>query len=196
MRAGSWGLFRPTFDVQSVLDKNQTIAFRMNGAFERSDNYRPVIHSNRVYINPSLEWRPDDKTSVTIEMDYLNDNRTPYTSSVNLSKDTEENLYDMPHNKFLGFKNDNVNNKTLTYAARITRQLTDNISVRAAYFGSSYKVDNTSTSVKTVVNKEYNMRRRTISRSLRDDRNSTFQLDFIGRDIFTGPFKHTFHVLR
>ena len=44
LRAGSWGLFRPTFDVQSVLDKNQTIAFRMNGAFERSDNYRPVIH--------------------------------------------------------------------------------------------------------------------------------------------------------
>ena len=194
LRAGSWGLFRPTFDVQSVLDKNQTIAFRMNGAFERSDNYRPVIHSNRVYINPSLEWRPDDKTSVTIEMDYLNDNRTPYTSSVNLSKDTEENLYDMPHNKFLGFKNDNVNNKTLTYAARITRQLTDNISVRAAYFGSSYKVDNTSTSVKTVVNKEYNMRRRTISRSLRDDRNSTFQLDFIGRDIFTGPVQHTFQL--
>ncbi|MCM0342102.1 TonB-dependent receptor [Bacteroides fragilis] len=194
LRAGSWGLFRPTFDVQSVLDKNQTIAFRMNGAFERSDNYRPVIHSNRVYINPSLEWRPDDKTSITIEMDYLNDNRTPYTSSVNLSKDTEENLYDMPHNKFLGFKNDNVNNKTLTYAARITRQLTDNISVRAAYFGSSYKVDNTSTSVKTVVNKEYNMRRRTISRSLRDDRNSTFQLDFIGRDIFTGPVKHTFQL--
>ena len=100
----------------------------------------------------------------------------------------------MPHNKFLGFKNDNVNNKTLTYAARITRQLTDNISVRAAYFGSSYKVDNTSTSVKTVVNKEYNMRRRTISRSLRDDRNSTFQLDFIGRDIFTGPVKHTFQL--
>ncbi len=58
LRAGSWGLFRPTFDVQSVLDKNQTIAFRMNGAFERSDNYRPVIHSNHVYINPSLEWRP------------------------------------------------------------------------------------------------------------------------------------------
>ena len=38
------------------------------------------------------------------------------------------------------------------------------------------------------------MRRRTISRSLRDDRNSTFQLDFIGRDIFTGPVKHTFQL--
>lgn len=194
LRAGSWGLFRPTFDVQSVLDKGKTVAFRLNGAYERSDNYRPVISSNRVYINPSLEWRPDEKTTLTLEMDYLNDNRTPYSSTVNLAADTEEALYDMPFDKFLGFRNDNVDNKTLTYAARITRQLTDNISVRAAYFNSSYKVDNTSSSVSTVVNKEYNKRQRTISRSLRDDKNSTFQLDFIGRDLFTGPIKHTFQV--
>lgn len=194
VRAGSWGLFRPTFDVQSVLDKNETFAFRMNGAYERSDNYRPVIHSNRVYINPSVEWRPDDKTVITAEMDYLNDNRTPYTSTVNLGPDTEEALYDMPYDKFLGFRNDNVENKTLTYAARISRQLTDHFSVRTAYFASSYKADNTSTSVNTVVNKEYNKRRRTLSRSLRDDKNSTFQLDFIGRDLYTGPVKHTFQI--
>lgn len=194
VRAGSWGEFRPAFDVQTVLDKSNTVAFRMNGVYQRKDNYRPVIHGNRVYINPSLEWRPNDKTAVTLEMDYLNDNQTPYTSTVNLGPDTEEALYDMPHNKFLGFKNDNVNNKTLTYAARITRSLNDNFSLRAAYFGSSYKVDNTSTATNTVVNKEYNMRRRTLSRSLRDDKNSTFQLDFIGRDVFTGPIKHTFQV--
>lgn len=194
VRAGSWGEFRPSFDVQTVLDKSNTVAFRMNGVYQRKDNYRPVIHGNRVYINPSLEWRPNDKTAVTLEMDYLNDNQTPYTSTVNLGPDTEEALYDMPHDKFLGFNNDNVNNKTLTYAARITRSLNDNFSLRAAYFGSSYKVDNTSTAVNTVVKKEYNMRRRTMSRSLRDDKNSTFQLDFIGRDVFTGPIKHTFQV--
>lgn len=194
LRAGSWGLFRPTFDVQSVLDKNKTVAFRLNGAYERSDNYRPVVQSNRVYINPSLEWRPDDKTTVTLEMDYLNDNRTPYSSTVNLGPDTEEALYNMPHYLFLGFINDNADNKTMTYAARMTRQLTDNISVRAAYFNSSYKVDNTSSSVSTVVNKEYNKRQRSISRALRDDKNSTFQLDFIGRDLFTGSIKHTFQV--
>ena len=194
VRAGSWGLLRPTFDVQTVLDKNNRFAFRMNGAYERADSYRAKIHSNRVYINPSFEWRPDDKTSITLEMDYLNDNRTPYTSSANLSADTTEDLYKMPYNKFLGFDNDNVENKTLTYAARITRQLNDNFSLRAAYFNSSYNVDNTSTSVSTVVNKEYNRRRRTISRSLRDDKNSTFQLDFIGKDVYTGPIKHTFQV--
>ena len=194
LRTGSWGLFRPTFDLQSVLDKKKTVAIRLNGAFERADNYRPVVKSNRFYINPSFEWRPDDKTIITLEMDYLNDNRTPYISSVNLSGDTQENLYRMPHNKFLGFKNDHINNQTRTYAARISRQLTDLFSLRVAYFNSSYQVDNTNTSVSTVVNKEYNKRRRTLSCSLRDDKNSTFQIDFVGRDVYTGPVKHTFQV--
>ncbi|MFV0379112.1 MAG: TonB-dependent siderophore receptor [Mangrovibacterium sp.] len=194
VRAGSWGQFRPTFDVQTVLDKNETFAFRLNGAYERADNYRPVIQSSRVYVNPSFEWRPDDRTSLTVEMDYMDDNRTPYTSTVNLAADTVEALYDMPHDKFLGFSDENVNNKTRTSAARITRQLTPQISVRAAVFSSSYQVDATSSSVSTRVQGQNNLRRRTLSRSQRDDKNTTFQLDFVGRDVYTGSVKHTFQL--
>lgn len=192
LRGGSWGYIRPAFDIQTVLSKDRTVAVRLNGVFERSDNYRPVINSDRVYINPSLEWRPDDRTTFTFELDYLNDNRTPFTSTVNLDSDDTEALYDLPHDRFLGFDKDRANNKTLSYTVRATRQLTDHFSIRAAYIKSSYNVDNTSTAVSTVVNGEYNLRRRTLSRSLRDDENSTFQVDFIGRDIETGPVKHTF----
>jgi len=197
LRGGSWGYFRPTFDVQTVLNREKNIAFRLNGAFERSDNYRPVIGSNRVYINPSLEWRPNDKTTITLEMDYLNDNRTPYTSTVNLGPDSVNALYKMPYNKFLGFTSDNANNITSTQAARITRQLSDKYSIRASYFGSSYQIDNSSTSLATVLNiypDQYNMRKRSISRSLRDDKNQVFQLDFVGHDVYTGSVKHTFQV--
>ncbi|MDR1884239.1 MAG: TonB-dependent receptor [Prevotella sp.] len=193
LRAGSWGQVRPAFDVQSVLDDKRSVAFRLNGAYERSDNYRPHINKNKAYINPSLEWRPDDKTAVTLEMDYLNDNTTPHTSTVNLAPDTEEALWNMPRDKYLGFSTDNVNNKTLTYAARITRQIADKINIRAAYFGSSYNADNTSSST-SAKNAPYNERTRSLSRSLRDDRNTTFQLDLIGKDIYTGSVKHTFQV--
>ncbi|PTN09368.1 TonB-dependent receptor [Mangrovibacterium marinum] len=194
VRAGSWGEFRPSFDVQTILDKEQTSALRLNGTFARKDNYRPVVNSDRVYINPSFEWRPDDRTAITLEMDYMDDNRTPVTSSVNLDGDTIEALYDMPHDKFLGLRNDHVSNQTRTSAVRITRQLTNQISLRAALFNSSYKVDNISTNVNTRVNGEANLRRRTLGRSLRDDQNSTFQVDFIGRDLFTGSIKHTFQL--
>lgn len=192
-RVGSWGQVRPSFDVQSVLDNKNTVAFRLNGSLERADNYRPVISSNRVYINPSLEWRPDDKTTVTLEMDYFNENKTPYTSTVNLGEINENKLYKLEHSKFLGFDNNNTNTKTLTYAARITRQLADKLSLRAAYFNSSYNVDNTSTTLATS-KPDYNMIKRSLSRSLRDDKNSTFQLDFVGRDVYTGSVKHTFQV--
>lgn len=194
LRVGSWGMVRPTFDVQSVLDKNRTIAFRLNGAYERADSYRDAISKNRVYINPSLEWRPDSKTVITLEMDYLNDNTTPDRGTVNLDGDSIEALYDMK-DKFLGFDTDNVETKTLTYAARITRQIADKLSVRAAYFASGNNIDNTGVgALKTVKGEDINIRSRSLTRSLREDKNRTFQLDFIGRDIYTGPIKHTFQV--
>lgn len=198
-RVGSWGEVRPTFDVQTILDKNRTLAFRLNGAYERADNYRKYVSSNRAYINPSLEWRPDDKTTVNLELDYLNEDRTPVTSTVNLADIDTEALYEMPYDKFLGFKGiDNVNTKTLSYSARINRMITDKLSVRAAYFNSSYNFDNTSTGLGTVQEKgkpiDFDYRKRTISRSQRDDKNTTFQLDFIGKDVYTGSIKHTFQV--
>ncbi len=197
LRVGSWGQVRPTFDVQTVLDKKRTLAVRLNGAYEHADNYRKYVSLDRVYINPSLEWRPDDKTTVNLELDYLNEDRTPVTSTVNLADIGTEALYEMPYDKFLGFKNmDNVNTKILTYSTRVTRMITDKLSIRAAYFNSSYQVDNTSTGLGTVAKKgapiNYDLRKRTISRYQRDDKNSTFQLDFIGKDVYTGSVKHTF----
>lgn len=193
LRAGSWGQFRPTFDVQTVLDKDETTAFRLNGAFERADNYRAVVSSERVYINPSFEWRPGKNTIINIEGDYLNENRTPVTGTINLAADSTEALYDMPYSKFLGFKNDNVNTSVLTYSVGIRHTFNKNYSIRAAYYGSSYQVDNTSTGLKVVKN-NYEGRQRTMSRSLRDDKNYTFQIDFVGKDVYTGPLKHTFQL--
>lgn len=195
-RVGSWGQVRPSFDVQTVLDNNNTVAFRLNGSMERADSYRKVVSSNRVYVNPSLEWRPDEKTTITMEMDYFNENRTPVTSAVNLGEISENKLYKLSNDQFLGFDKDNVNTSTLTYAARITRQLADKLSLRAAYFNSSYNVDNTSANISALENrkKDYNWKSRSIGRSLRDDKNSTFQLDFVGKDIYTGNVKHTFQV--
>ncbi|WP_370520811.1 TonB-dependent siderophore receptor [Dysgonomonas sp. 25] len=196
VRVGSWGQFRPTFDVQTVLDESKKTALRINGAYERSDNYRPIVRMERVYINPSFEWRPNDKTTVNLEADYLNEDRTPVTSTVNLAADSVRALYDMPHNKFLGFRNDNTNTELMTYSARIKHYFNQNFSIRAALYGSSYQVDNTSTGLSTPnANKpgaDYNIRNRTLSRSLRDDNNYTFQFDFVGQDVYTGPVKHTF----
>lgn len=196
LRGGSWGQFRPTFDVQTVLDKSQTVAFRVNGAYERSDSYRKSVTKDRIYVNPSLAWKANDKTSVTVEMDYLHDTRTPDRGTVNLAADSVNALYKMPNNNFLGFDTDRAMTNNLTYALRFDRSLSDLFSVRIAFFGSTLDTDNTGASTSTLKNVAktgaYNLRSRSLTRSTRADDNNALQIDLIGRDVFTGKIKHTF----
>lgn len=193
LRIGSWGLVRPTFDVQGTFAEK--VAIRFNGAYERSENYRKYVTKDRVYINPSLEWRIGKNTSLIMEMDYLHDSRTPDRGTVNLAADSINALYDMPHDKFLGFKSDRIFTNQTTYSARLNHNFSDKLSLRVAFVGASLNVDNTGASTsKLYKNRDYNMLVRSLGRSLRNDNNNAFQVDFVGKDVFTGKIKHTFQV--
>lgn len=193
LRAGSWGLVRGTFDLQQVFSKKENFAVRFNGAVERSDSYRKYVSKDRFYLNPSISWRLSSKTTVIAEMDYLHDSRTPDRGTVNLAADSVNALYDMPHDKFLGFKSDRIFTNQMTYSIRVNHQFSDKLSLRVAAVGASLNIDNTGTSTsKLYKNKEYNMLKRSLGRSLRNDQNQSVQIDLVGSDIYTGKVKHTF----
>lgn len=198
VRVGSWGQFRPTFDIQRVLGESEETAFRINGAYERADNYRVHVSKDRFYINPSFAWHPDERTKFTLEMDYMHDSRTPDQGTVNLSADSVNSIYAMPFNKFLGFSSDRQINNTLTYMAHLTRELGNGFSVRVAYAGASLNTKSTRAHAASLKNAaktgEYNLRSRRYSGSGREDKNGVFQLDLMGKDIYTGAVKHTFNV--
>ncbi|AHM62106.1 TonB-dependent siderophore receptor [Flammeovirgaceae bacterium 311] len=196
LRVGSWEQVRPSFDVYGAMNDSKTVAFRLNGAYERANSYRTGVSLSKVYVNPSLEWRPNDKTSLTLEMDYLNDSRTPDVGTIAFTN-TEYSIYDLSFDKFLGFETDRTNTLNTTYAARLNRTLTDNLSVRAAYFHSSLDVQDLYTSLSTG-NRNNPLpgytRQRALAQSGRLDNNSVVQFDLVGQDVVTGPLQHTFQV--
>lgn len=195
LRMGSWMQVRPTFDLQTVLDNKQRVAVRLNGAFERADSYRKFVSKDRIYINPSIEWRISPKTTLTLEMDYLHDSRTPDRGTVNLAADSINALYRMPNDKFLGFESDRIFTNQTSYTARFAHKFSEKLSLRIAYAGSSLNTDNTGGSTaKLNRNKDYNMLVRSLGRSLRDDNNQTLQIDLVGQNFQTGIVKHTFQV--
>ncbi|WP_224999582.1 TonB-dependent receptor [Cesiribacter sp. SM1] len=196
LRVGSWERVRPSFDVYGPINESKTVAFRLNGAYERANSYRTGVSLNKVYVNPSLEWRPDDKTSLTLEMDYLNDSRTPDLGTIALSND-EYSIYELPHDKFLGFETDRTNTLNTTYAARFNRTISDNLSVRAAYFHSTLDVQDLYTSLSSGNRRNPlpgHTRQRALAQSGRLDKNSVVQFDLVGQDVTTGLLKHTFQV--
>jgi len=200
LRIGSWGQVRPTFDIYGPVNESKTLAFRLNGAYERADNYRVGVGLEKFYINPSLEWRPDAKTSFILEMDYLNDNRTPDAGTVNLST-TENEIYDLPFDRNLGWSTNQAFTRNATFAARLKRDISDKLYVRAAYFYSWLDADAVVTSLSQFTNSEgvFTMPSHFVKRSLnhngdRTDKNGVVQLDLVGQDVQTGFLKHTFQV--
>ncbi|TVZ23330.1 iron complex outermembrane receptor protein [Dokdonia sp. Hel_I_63] len=197
-RLGSYGLTRTTVDVYGPLNEKETIAYRFNGAIQRSDSYRSGISSQRFYINPSLEFKIDDKSKLTLELDHFYDSRTPDIGTVNLDENDTNAIYDLPHHQFLGFENDKAITKNTTYSVRFDRILSDKLTLKAAYYASQLDLQDKGASlggaIATNDEIQYNLRQRGYSNSYRKDDNSTLQLDLVGKDIQTGAIKHTFQI--
>lgn len=198
-RTGSWGLIRPTFDVQRVVNKSNTLAVRLNGAYENGGKFRDNMDNESYYFNPSLEWRPSEKSTLTLEMDYLNDRQGIDAGTVNLSVGNRSNqIFDLPTQRFLGFSTDKTDIKHSTYTARFKQDLTDKLYVRAAAFYSNYDSDGIRSGLAAVrepgVNTDFvNVYNRSISHNTtREDKNTVVQLDLVGQKLRTGSMLHTF----
>ena len=194
-RYGSWDFYRPTLDFQRVLDSKGRVAVRFNGAYQNSNSFRRFINTERIYVNPSIAIRPDDKTEIVMEMDYMHNNNTPDRGTVNLAKGDVEAIYNMPGRKFLGFSSDNAKTETFNFSTTASRKLTDKLKLRAAFISSSYQSEIIGAALAPVDRNNPNQyRNRTLTRSDREDLNKVFQFDFIGADVMTGFMKHTFQV--
>ncbi|MFD2720764.1 TonB-dependent siderophore receptor [Hymenobacter monticola] len=135
LRVGSFGFVKPQFDVYGAVGQSQTVAFRLNGTYERGNSYRDGVSSNRVYVNPSLLFRLTPKTDLIIEGDYLRDRRTPDygIGAVNYQ------IYDS-RSRFLNTADArNATNQT-SATATLTSRLSDAWQVRAV--GSFQRYDN------------------------------------------------------
>ncbi|WP_410007022.1 TonB-dependent siderophore receptor [Aequorivita nionensis] len=198
LRGGSFGQIRPTFDVYGPLNKEKNIAFRLNGALERADSFRDLGEKESFYFNPSFEWKINEKTTVTLELDHYYDSRTPDLGTVNLAENDMNAIYDLPHSQFLGFENDRSITENTTYAIRMDRELSEKLTLKGAFYSSSLSLDDKGAGLgKTIEENEmpiYNIRQRSYSTSTRDDNNSVLQFDLIGDDVYTGSIKHTFQV--
>lgn len=193
-RYGSWDFYRPTIDVQQVLDSQGRVAVRLNGAYQHNNSFRSHVQGERIYINPSVAYRPDDKTQIVVELDYLHDKRTPDRGTINLAEGNVEALYKMPKGAFLGYTSDFSKVQSFNFSTTVERKLTDKLKLRAAYISAEREVNSEASSIAHAKNTPWTERYRTIGKSRSIDENRVFQADFIGQDIKTGFVNHTFQV--
>jgi iron complex outermembrane recepter protein len=75
MQAGSYNQYKPIIDVYGPVSKN--LAFRIVGTYENDKSFREVVKTKRTYVNPSLLFKLNKKTTLLVQGDYLDAKLTP-----------------------------------------------------------------------------------------------------------------------
>ncbi|NIG54097.1 TonB-dependent receptor [Chitinophaga sp. Cy-1792] len=136
LRAGSFGLLKPAFDVYGPLSKS--VAYRVNGSFETTDSYRDQVHSKRYYVNPSLLFKLSDRTELVVQGDYLKADFTPDFGTPSLNSTT---IPKMGRNTFFGEPWNYTHTQQSTASANIKHQISKTWNLNGLVSYSKYVRD-------------------------------------------------------
>ncbi len=139
-RAGSYDLYKPSFDVYGPLNDN--IAFRVNGTYETAQSFRDVVGSKRHYINPSLLFKLNNRTELLLEGDYLKHHFTPDFGIGSLDN---TRIADVPRSHFLGAAWQYATTEQSSATATIKHLLSEAWTVNAIVSYQNYNRDYYST---------------------------------------------------
>jgi iron complex outermembrane receptor protein len=70
---GSYGLSRFTTDINTPLNKEKTLLFRLNAAKHNEGSFQDAGFKNYVFLAPTLTYKMDDKTTLTVDAEYRNE---------------------------------------------------------------------------------------------------------------------------
>ncbi len=187
MRVGSFGLYKPIIDVYGPIAKN--LAFRVVGTYEKSNSYRDVVKTERVYVNPSLQYNLGSKTTILLQGDYLKSNLTPDNGIGSLNQNQDAVIPDVPRSRFInvGWAYNNLDQKS--GSATINHSFNSNWKLTAIGAAQQTNVTAYGSGIPNntiAANGDWN---RTLSRTLTTENNATGQVNLNGR-FNTGKIAH------
>jgi iron complex outermembrane receptor protein len=75
--AGSYDYYRSELDLTGPLGASDSpFAYRLVASYEDSDSHRDFHFRERLLLAPSLSWRPTERTTVTLQYEYITDDYT------------------------------------------------------------------------------------------------------------------------
>jgi iron complex outermembrane recepter protein len=139
--AGSFSTIRGTLDFTGPLNKEKTLLYRFNGAYQEAGSYRDLVKNNSFLLSPSISYVPNDKTAVNVEMILSNlagnlDRGQPIFGAT-----AGANLNSTPISLNLGAPNDFFKSKEFIVTGTLSHKFTKNISFNATYMKQTWQED-------------------------------------------------------
>ncbi len=68
---GSYDYYRTQWDATGAVTDDKSLLYRFTGAYQNNNSFRDFVFTDRVMVNPSITWRPTDKTDLTLSVEGL-----------------------------------------------------------------------------------------------------------------------------
>ena len=139
---GSYGLQRYTVDVNTPLNKDGTILFRLNAAYQNGNSNVQSVFNERTFVAPTFTFVLDDDTSLTWSTEYQKDRFRMYQGIPAINGDP----FSINRNTFTGNPNGDLADytsyrNTLTF----TKILSDNWTLKVGEMSLWYNTPSTTT---------------------------------------------------
>jgi iron complex outermembrane receptor protein len=192
---GSFNTLRMTGDFTGPIDKDKTLLYRLNLAYQNAQSFRVLQGGQDVVIAPSISFIPTDRTSVNIDFVYSRTKSRLDRGQPIFGASAGTDLYSTPISFAIGKENDFSHELNLFTTLSLQHKFTDKISFNASYMkflyeedllehrtSNSYAPDTLGREIPTL------MEMQTIRRK-RKNYNDNLALYFVF-DLKTGPLEH------
>lgn len=140
--AGSFSTLRGTLDFTGPLNKEKTLLYRINGAYQEARSYRDLVGNKSFLVSPSFSYLPTDRTAINVEMILSNmngnlDRGQPIFGAVA----GVTNLNSTPISLNLGASNDFFRSKEFIVMGNLSHKITKKVSFIASYMKQTWTED-------------------------------------------------------
>lgn len=184
VRAGSYDQYRVAMGSTNAI--TDTLAYRLDTAYENNHSFRDFVQNDRVFIAPQLTWNLSDQTQIDYDSEYS----TIHTQFDRGVVAVNNQLGVIPISRFLGQKNDGLlTMKDYLQQLRVQHIWSDAWKSQASFTYKDNSLNGYSTEARLQdVASNGNLNR---ERRLRDNNSTSYSLnhDFLG-DFATGSLQH------
>jgi iron complex outermembrane recepter protein len=142
INVGSFSTIRGTLDFTGPLNKEKTLLYRLNGAYQEAKSFRDFVGNKSFLVSPSFTYLPSSKTAINAELILSNmngnlDRGQPIFGAVA----GVTSLNSTPTSLNLGAPNDFFNSKELIVMGNIAHRFTEKIGFTTAFMKQTWNED-------------------------------------------------------
>ncbi|WP_448601877.1 TonB-dependent siderophore receptor [Thermoleptolyngbya sp.] len=127
---GSFGFFQPSIDLTGPLTADGNLLYRLNVLYEGSDGFRDYDRNvSQVVVAPSLTWNISDRTSITFDVVYLDEER-PFDRGLPAIGD---GVADIPRERLLQNSDAYATTNQFSASYRLEHQFNNDWSLRNSF---------------------------------------------------------------